>query len=304
MADYKYYNLTPVEIHDGIYFKRDDLYQPFSDFGISGGKVRQCLYLVESNLATIKADCEGTIATAASVFSPQATIVARIAKEFGLRCIIGVGSDKPLKHKAMQMCADLGAELITLVRHNAYNNVLYGKLAELNKTRKFFTINFGYQAATNPEAIIEMNMWQVQNIPDDLDYLIINAGSGVTASGILAGVQNFKPYLFKKGEIHVIQPFGYDRRNIISRYLDFGNIYSYHQSKYSYHTPLKIDVGSIHLDEIYEAKAYDYALKELGLQFRPDSGPKVCYWLIGDSNILRRDDGIKRPRKVAKVLQG
>jgi 1-aminocyclopropane-1-carboxylate deaminase/D-cysteine desulfhydrase-like pyridoxal-dependent ACC family enzyme len=283
---YRYYDMTPVELHDGCFLKRDDLYQPFSDFGISGGKVRQCLYLVQSNIETIVNDCAGTIATAASVYSPQATIVARIAREFGLRCIIGVGTDKPLKHKAMQMCADMGAEMVTLVRHNAYNSVLYGKLAELNKTRKFFTINFGYQALTNPEAIIEMNANQVKNLPQRLDFLVINVGSGVSASGILQGLARYRPDIAQH-QIHLIQPFGYDRRKVISAGLHFENaLYHYHQGNYPYHKALNVDVGSVHLDEVYEAKAFEFMTKHI---IDPKKhNRRVCYWLVGDSNILRR----------------
>lgn len=287
MKDYKYHDLTPIEEHERILFKRDDLYDPFGDFAIRGGKVRQCLFLVESNLEHIRGEYGGVIATAASVHSPQAVIVARVAKEFGLGCIIGHGAKDPLKHSAMRMCVDLGAELVTLCTNNAYNNVLYGKLKELNKKRLFFTINFGYQAATNPEAIIDMNANQVKNLPDDLRMLVINVGSGVSAAGILAGVEKYKPYLFeKKDRLHLIQPFGYDRREVISAHLDFGKQYRYHQSKYAYHTPLSCDIGTIHLDEIYEAKAFDYMSKFI-VTLEDAKRHKICYWIIGDSNALR-----------------
>jgi hypothetical protein len=71
--------LTPIEKHEGVYFKRDDLFRPFSDIGISGGKIRQCLSLVENNLRDIRKYHDATIATAASVHSPQSVIVARVA---------------------------------------------------------------------------------------------------------------------------------------------------------------------------------------------------------------------------------
>lgn len=40
--------LTPVENHNGLYIKRDDLYKPFGDNTVNGGKLRQCYKLVES----------------------------------------------------------------------------------------------------------------------------------------------------------------------------------------------------------------------------------------------------------------
>ena len=57
--------LTPVEKHGGIYFKRDDLFRPFSDIGISGGKIRQCLSLIKNNLREIRKYHDGTIVCAA-----------------------------------------------------------------------------------------------------------------------------------------------------------------------------------------------------------------------------------------------
>lgn len=285
MKRYKYRDLTPIYNWEHVYLKRDDLYKPFDDFEITGGKVRQCLYLVESNLKQINSNYGGTIATAASVLSPQAVIVARVAKEFGLKCILGVGTDTPLKHRAMQMASDLGAELVTLCTSNAYNNVLYSKLAELNLKRKFFTIQFGYQASVYRDAIIEMNALQVQNIPAEVESLVIPVGSGVSAAGILAGVQRYRRDLLESRQVYLLQPFGYDRRDTIYSCadLDFGLQPVYDGGNYTYAKALDVMVGGVKLDEIYEAKSYDMMKKKYWRKL-----PKpVCFWIVGDSNILR-----------------
>lgn len=285
------FNLTPVEEHAGILFKRDDYYKPFDDFEITGGKVRQCYYLLQQHYIGITEALDNTVATAASVHSPQAVIVARVAKELGMKCIIGHGAKNPLKHRAMQMCEELGAELVTLCTSNAYNTVLYGKLAELNKTRKFFTVNFGYEASVNREAIIDLNANQVKNLPNDLDGLFINVGSGISSAGILAGVEKYKPYLFEKQAIHLIQPFGYDRQDVIRKHanLDFGHDFHYHKGDYDYHTPYHVDVDSeLHLDEIYEGKAFGYMWDNLINYDDVQMGKKYCFWIIGDSNVLRK----------------
>jgi hypothetical protein len=282
-SSYNYYDLTPVEKHGDFWFKRDDTYKPFEDFRISGGKVRQCLFLVESNLDNIISNFGGCIATAASVYSPQATIVARVAAEFGLGCIIGHGAKTPLKYPAMKMCADYGAELVQLCDKYAYNNVLKSNLEKLRAKHPFFTINFGYQVTTNPEAIIEMNARQAQNLPDDLDMLVINVGSGVSGAGIIHGIQKYKPYLIERGKVHFVQPFGYDRSDVISSAVEFPTPFHYHKGNYPYHKPLNADPSpQLHLDEIYESKAYDFMVKNLDWKDR-----KVLYWLIGDSNVLR-----------------
>jgi hypothetical protein len=77
------------------------------------------------------------IATACSVHSPQGVIVARMAKEFGLKGLIGCGSTMPDKHPALRVCKSLGAEIKTLVTKNAYTSVLESRLDKLHKRRKF-----------------------------------------------------------------------------------------------------------------------------------------------------------------------
>jgi pyridoxal-phosphate dependent enzyme len=270
--------LTPVEMHDGIYFKRDDLFRPFADIGVSGGKVRQCLSLVKKNLHAIKTLHGGTIATACGVHSPQGVIVARVAKEFGLKCIIGCGTKAPLKHPALRICKELGAEVKTLVSSYAYTSVLESRLNKLNKKRRFFAIRFGYQADTDPDAILESNARQVRNIPKDVGTIVIPVGSGVSAQGVLAGIKRYHPAM----KVILIQPFGYARKIAIPNGLDV----RYLKGNYEYAKPLKVEIDNFQLDGIYEAKAYDYMRRRL----KGVGGKKpVCFWVVGNANGLRPD---------------
>ena len=79
--------LTPVEEYNGIFFKRDDLYAPYGEDFVTGGKIRQCRDLIKTNLDYINEECGGTISTASSIHSPQAVIVSKVAEEFGLKSI-------------------------------------------------------------------------------------------------------------------------------------------------------------------------------------------------------------------------
>ena len=45
---------TPVELNDNIYYKRDDYFQPFGDYHVNGGKVRQALIMFEKYIDQIK----------------------------------------------------------------------------------------------------------------------------------------------------------------------------------------------------------------------------------------------------------
>lgn len=273
--------LTPIQRHDGIYFKRDDLFRPFSDIGVSGGKIRQCLSLVEKNLRMIREYHAATIATAASVHSPQSVIVARVAKHYGLKCVIGCGTAVPMKHPALQLCKSLGAEIRTLVTRNGYTKVLESRLELLRKKRAFYTIRFGYQADTDPEAIIDQNARQVRNIPKDVEVLVIPVGSGVSAQGILAGIKRFRPTV----TVFLIQPFGYNRKVAVPS----GLIVKHFEGDYSYASLLTVKISDFELDAIYEAKAFDYMRTNLKRQIQ---GKKVCFWVIGNANGMRQQPSV------------
>ena len=42
--------LTPVDYREGIYWKRDDLFRPFGEYHVNGGKVRQAIQLFETKI--------------------------------------------------------------------------------------------------------------------------------------------------------------------------------------------------------------------------------------------------------------
>ena len=63
--------LTPVQSVGGLLFKRDDLYEPFGPGEVNGGKMRQCMMLLDS----VKDEISGVI-SCCSIHSPQAPITA------------------------------------------------------------------------------------------------------------------------------------------------------------------------------------------------------------------------------------
>ena len=273
-------DLTPVEEHNNIFYKRDDLYAPYGDNFVSGGKVRQCRDLIISNLKHIQEDCDNTIATAASIASPQSIIVSRVAKEFGMKSIIGFGNttvDKAKKQKAMQGCEDLGSELVVLSESQGFNNVLYANLDKLQKQRKFFKVLFGYAVTNNRSSIIGRIAEQVQNV--ECDTLYVPLGSGMTFTGILEGVKQYN----KKFKVVALQPYGYDRRKVIHSNLslmEWEYEYEYRTGNYPYHKLHKVDVG-FDIDMIYESKAWEMMKEQI------NTSEKSCFWIIGNSNSIR-----------------
>jgi 1-aminocyclopropane-1-carboxylate deaminase/D-cysteine desulfhydrase-like pyridoxal-dependent ACC family enzyme len=274
--------LTPTHLRNGIHFKREDLYAPYGDAFISGGKIRQCRDLVENNLTYIIEECDSTIATAASIHSPQSPIVSRVAQEFNLKSIIGFGNTtvaKSLRNIPMQWCHDMGSELVVLSESQGFNNVLYANLKKLQETRRFFPILFGYAAQTHRESIVDRISEQVKNIPTAVREVYVPVGSGVTLAGVLEGRRKYG------GSYKIIglQPFGYDRRSTVSSIcegMSWEYDYEFREGNYPYSKLHERVIGDIELDMIYESKAFDM------VAWKGDE--TECFWIIGNTNKLRK----------------
>lgn len=276
--------LTPVEKYNSIWFKREDLYNPFPSLGITGSKIRQCLALIKENKKKIIDDFDSCIATAASVHSPQSVIVAQIAKKYKFQCIIGYGGSLSVqeaiqRHRTLNTCHKLGAQIVNLSKL-AYSAVLYGRLREWGEKHKrnFFTVRFGFEAelgnATNP--VISAIASQVKNIPKDITHIVVPVGSGVNACGVLVGVKKYCPHV----KVILIQPFGFDRSGLIKNY---GKDYEYIKGKYPYAKKVSYEISpTFHLDEIYESKAFLTMLASKSINVTHD---KICFWVIGKCNI-------------------
>lgn len=277
------YNLTPVEKHGDIYFKRDDLFQPFGK--VNGGKFRQCLSLVYENLDNIKNNYDSTIATYASVVSPQNPILADIANHLKLKSLIGIGNttlEKAKKHKGIQYALDMNSEIVILCKNQAFNNVLSKRMDMLLDKRRFFKINFGFHIKQSKKSIIDTIGYQVKNIPNEIEQVVVPMGSCITFCGIVEGKRKYK----KNFNIIGIQPFGYNRKKFIYESLDgmvWDYNFTYYTGNYSYGKLLKYKIDeTLDLDMIYESKAFDYMIKN-----KIHKGKKTCFWIVGNSNWMR-----------------
>ena len=281
--------LTPIEEYNGILFKRDDLFQPFDDIPLSGGKVRQALKLIENNLKLIKDEYNNTVITGTSVNSPQGIIVARVAKEFGVNCILVFGNTKEenliknnLTHNAMLYATRIDTEVKV-----AYDNALTSRVFEIcrNEMKDYFFVKFGINLDFDKYASIDTVENQCENIPDDLDYLFVPAGSAIMLGGIIKGCRKFN----KHPKIVGIQIFGYDRSSTVNNILDYDISYEYDfiidktYPSYSKHLNIEIAPG-FKLDPVYESKAYDYMIKHYKDIIENN---KVMFWVVGDSNKVR-----------------
>jgi len=291
--------LTPVEKHGKYWFKREDTFNPFPDWGVRGGKARLCLALIKRNLRHIRRS-GATLATAASVHSPQGVIVAAVAKKFRLPCIVAYGGLLSPKaamraHPVLQRAHDLGARVIN-VSKLAYSGVLYSCMDAWAKRRKIplFVVRFGHEAKEANSPIIDVVARQVKNLPRQVNVMAIPVGSGVTAAGVLVGLARYRPDV----RAILLQPFGFDRRKDVDTLVQV-NLdgkkppvsYEYIKGKHPYAKRVHVNVG-FDLDAIYEAKAFQ-DLQKRGVL---NPGDRACFWVIGNTNELHHKAKVKLHR--------
>lgn len=181
--------LTPVELHAGRWFKREDHHR--NRYGVNGSKFRACRHL----LTQAQAQGYTHVVSAQATASPQSAICATLAEELGMGCTIVVGASKPetaVKHRNIAIAMEAGATLETGCRV-AYNGTLQPYAADLAELLGAYHLPY---AITPPidaplgdvEAFLRVNAPQVINLPAQTERLIIPFGSANTACGILHGL--------------------------------------------------------------------------------------------------------------------
>jgi len=298
-----YNKLTPVEEYDGIFYKRDDLFSPF-DNGVNGGKARQAIALIEKNLKYIQEECNNTIITATNVQSPQGLIISTVGKHFGCKVIVGFGyywgKDKLIAKNPLIKKAQEAGGNIEVIANASYPSVVNCAIDKLSKEENYYQIKFGINAADNADSIFGVISNQVQNLPNDLDLLVIPVGSGLNFAGVLIGLvkYNIKP----KRIVGILS--GMDSISVIEKILipdniiratdeelpldDFDNAiippileYELYFSDIKYAKKVIID-KPFNIDPIYEAKSLVWLEEE---KARCTLG-KTLVWIVGNQRTM------------------
>lgn len=274
--------LTPVEkVNWYLTLKRDDLFMPFDDIPLSGGKVRQTLALIRNNLAKIRKEHDSTVITATSIESPQGVIVARCAYEFGLKSVICFGgtSEKKIKSKTMYHDIEKYNATIDTKCGIGFDSAIQGRIHKLLETDPYFNIKFGINLENDPQAILGAISDQCQNIPNGLSSVVIPVGSAITMAGILLGLQKYNKM---PAIVYGIQIAGYDRTDTIDRIVNSIPYTFIKYDRFPYSQHVKIVVGDTLLDPVYEAKAYNWLWGH-----RQSIGDNCLFWIVGNSSEVR-----------------
>jgi 1-aminocyclopropane-1-carboxylate deaminase/D-cysteine desulfhydrase-like pyridoxal-dependent ACC family enzyme len=280
--------ITPIQQYNNIYYKRDDLYTPFGENSINGGKVRQAIQLFDEIHEDIKNNHNSGVVTGSSVHSPQGAIIAKLAQHCKLKCIIAVGGTKPetlYNHHIMRLTKFYGADIQNVAGHGM-TAVIDARIKDtiIPKTR-YKHIKFAISLESNPEAIFDGVTEQVQNIPDELDNLVIPVGSGIQFSGILRGLEKYK-----KKVKRIVGVTFVDRRKTINGYLNkfkynifegVGATKEFHNyemvlTPFAYSKPIWEDVGGHMIDDIYEGKAHRWMRENIDTEKE-----RTLFWIVG-----------------------
>ena len=264
------YELTPVEEHGGILFKREDLYAPYGTGDVNGGKLRQCRALVEAVAPT-------GVVSACSVHSPQSAICAAVAEEFGLPCEIlfgGTSYERLMEHPMPRLAASHGAKL-TVAAQTGRHNVLYAKAREIASRRGWFVVEYGFNATRYPDVMFGAIAAQVENVPN-VDTLCLTCGSGITSCGVLMGLKRFGKSV---GEVHLFATAP-DRREMIRSNvgaLPFKlTVHDmFHERGFVYEKREPLTFQGMRLHPNYEAKSFRRMVKD-----RANKG-ETLFWVVG-----------------------
>lgn len=184
--------ITPVQHIGHYWFKRDDLFMPFDFSPANGSKLRQGMLLCEKNMIQVKKG----IYTGTSIHSPQAVICASLARYYNVPCVIVYGGTNEaalLYNRYAQLCARLGARIE--VCKSGRTSVVSSHAERFAQETNGFNVRYGFDLRNNADVFIGSVAEQAQNIPDNLDYLVITVGSAITITGVLFGLTIYNKHV-------------------------------------------------------------------------------------------------------------
>lgn len=268
-------SLTPVQVINGLTLKRDDLYAPFGETGVNGGKLRQCMMLLNNLNGKYE-----SVLSYCSLHSPQAPITAAAAKAHGMDCTIlygGTNADRIKQMPMPRLAAQYGARIVVAAKSGRHT-VLHSKAKIMAKESSSFIVQYGINLTEHAEVLFQAVAAQVENIPDEIPNLVLTCGSGITATGVLLGIHFFGKQI---QQIHLIGTAPNRERFIHSQLSAAGadRKICYHDlfnsAGFVYEKPVHQNWGGLQLHPQYEAKAMQWFKAS---KLKPE---ETLFWIVG-----------------------
>jgi len=173
--------LTPVMqmLGPGGYVKREDLFRPFPGAGVNGAKLRQLMWLMA------RTPIAGVTAGAVRE-SPQHQMVAECARSLGVPCTLFTGG------RGRPAGVPETADVVTV--NPGYAGTLNARARTHAAAKSWLhvetniTLDHRHHSAAELEAFHRWGAQQVQNLPPDVETLVICAGSCTSVTSVLYGL--------------------------------------------------------------------------------------------------------------------
>jgi 1-aminocyclopropane-1-carboxylate deaminase/D-cysteine desulfhydrase-like pyridoxal-dependent ACC family enzyme len=278
--------LTPWEDHMGIWFKREDYFAPLGYGGPNGSKMRQLIWYINKFRGN-----RTHIVTGASIQSPQLSMSAIVGAHYGLRCrqVVYSKPETVLRHPNPQVAAGFGA--VFEYANGPYNPIIQRKVADLTQDSSLvveygITLPIDKYSPEDVRKFHEVGANQTNNIPDEVEELIVPAGSCNSLTSILLGLSrnshNIKN-LFTLG-------IGPDKQEWTRQRLRYIGVdpdsFDFKWNHYSLH-----DTGFSKYSDHFNGESFD------GINFHPTYEAKMWRW-------LRQNDHISCDRKTGFWIVG
>tara|TARA_Y100000401_G_scaffold66066_1_gene52729 strand:- start:10218 stop:11153 length:936 start_codon:yes stop_codon:yes gene_type:complete len=180
-----YNELTPITKGEKWSYKREDLFSPYGEGGINGSKLRQVYHLCEfAKEMGYEGIVSGSVAS-----SPQHPMITRVAKKYGLKTVVVTGASKLENYPMLLLAAKFGADFV--FSKVGYASALNGVSKRIASERKYFHLETNITVTTSAQAMHlfhKVGGKQIQNIPDNIETLMIPAGSCNSATSVFVGL--------------------------------------------------------------------------------------------------------------------
>lgn len=298
-------DLTPVEFHEGMWFKREDKYAPMGYGNINGSKLRQCVYLIDKwhKEGGLQGVASGSVSQ-----SPQHAFIATVCAHYGVRSYIVSGAQKPYEHKYLRMALEQGAQVTSSrVGYAQACGAQARKATERWEGFRYLETNITLDHRKHPGEDLygfhAVGANQVRNLPADVETLIIPCGSCNSVTSIflglilyplvtlkrivLLGIGNMgsKDILYVRTRLRALLK-GAGGDDLFDWDFGLGDGGAAHQLEYhnlngegfcTYQMEMHERIAGITFHPRYEGKCIRY-LKE----FLPEHlNPKTCFWIVG-----------------------
>jgi 1-aminocyclopropane-1-carboxylate deaminase/D-cysteine desulfhydrase-like pyridoxal-dependent ACC family enzyme len=266
---------TPVVVEAGLYVKRDDLFSIESSAPIRGGKLRQCLLMLEDMVVA-------RLISAASIHSPQPAIVAYVARYLGVPSTIFVGGKQ--ETVSLTLARSFGADIVRCP--SGRHTVLFAKARELGRAGDFI-VPFGMRPETPDRLFYEVCGAQVSNVPSHIQRIVIASGSGVTATAVAYGLsreRRIRPRITminlgpdrRRQLLQTLQTLDPASAKWVKREIVLEALTPSQHHQFRYESPVQFQFGNIALHPLYEAKAFSWFTNHVDF----DSS-NTLFWVTG-----------------------